>query len=237
VSFSSITPIRPTGVEMTASYPLACVEFSLRRMLSLSTDGTGDATVSLFSRARFAGTQKLFAGGSAPAPLFCRIAFGDVKSYLWVADPRQVPFLCSCKEKEPKESTPRSRRLLLALLAKIGARLTCRAQNTRLGLKHEARFSRFWLRCSAAATGTRKKPVAPFTDMNIGKVLLKPRMARPSTARLWASARRGAGECAIRAAFSLVAFFWPNKRKPPRVQGRSHPQLGFEIARKARDTL
>jgi hypothetical protein len=33
-----------------------------------------------------------------------------MKSYLWVADPRQVPFLCSCKEKEPKESTPRSAR-------------------------------------------------------------------------------------------------------------------------------
>jgi hypothetical protein len=37
----------------------------------------------------------------------------DFKTYLWVADPRQVPFLCSCKEKEPKESTPRSARLLL----------------------------------------------------------------------------------------------------------------------------
>jgi len=35
------------------------------------------------------------------------------KGYLWVADPRQVPFLCSCKEKEPKESTPRSARQLL----------------------------------------------------------------------------------------------------------------------------
>src|SRR3989344_3184514 len=39
------------------------------------------------------------------------------------------------------------------------------------------------------------------------------------------------------AAFSFVAFFWPNKRKPPRVQGRSHPQLAVEIARKARETL
>ena len=37
----------------------------------------------------------------------------DFKCYLWVADPRQVPFLCSCKEKEPKESTPRSARQLL----------------------------------------------------------------------------------------------------------------------------
>ena len=39
------------------------------------------------------------------------------------------------------------------------------------------------------------------------------------------------------ASFSLVAFFWPNKRKPPRVQGRSHPQLAFEFARQARETL
>ena len=30
--------------------------------------------------------------------------------YLWVVDPRQVAFLCSCKEKLPKESTPPSLR-------------------------------------------------------------------------------------------------------------------------------
>jgi hypothetical protein len=53
------------------------------------------------------------------APDFCRAACGRV--YLWVADPRQVPFLCSCKEKEPKESTPRSRLPLPALLARAGA--------------------------------------------------------------------------------------------------------------------
>src|SRR3989344_9090552 len=41
----------------------------------------------------------------------------DLKSYLWVADPRQVPFLCSCKEKEPKESTPRMAQHLPALRA------------------------------------------------------------------------------------------------------------------------
>jgi hypothetical protein len=90
------------------------------------------------------------------------------------------------------------------------------------------------------------------------------RMAHPSPARLWASARRGADRdvcacpaatgcrvgaardpkprrrgslCAIRAAFSFVHFFWPNKRNGPRVQGRSHPQLGFDIARKARDII
>ena len=49
--------------------------------------------------------------------------------YLWVADPRQVAFLCLPKEKRPKERAPRSRRHLPALLGKIGARLTRRALN------------------------------------------------------------------------------------------------------------
>ncbi len=49
--------------------------------------------------------------------------------YLWVADPRQVAFLCLPKEKRPKERAPRSRRRLPALLGKIGARLTRRALN------------------------------------------------------------------------------------------------------------
>src|SRR3989337_402128 len=35
----------------------------------------------------------------------------DLKSYLWVADPRQVTFLCLSKEKSPKERTPRMARL------------------------------------------------------------------------------------------------------------------------------
>jgi len=41
---------------------------------------------------------------------------------LWVADPRQVTFLCLSKEKSPKETTPRMARHLPALLAGIGAR-------------------------------------------------------------------------------------------------------------------
>ena len=63
----------------------------------------------------------------------------DLKSYLWVADPRQVTFLCLSKEKSPKEMTPRSRRLPPPLLARPGARLTRRAQNTRLGLDQKSR--------------------------------------------------------------------------------------------------
>ena len=61
------------------------------------------------------------------------------KSNLWVADPRQVTLSCLSKEKSPKEMTPRSRRLLPALLAGIGARLTRRAHTTRLGLDQESR--------------------------------------------------------------------------------------------------
>jgi len=45
-----------------------------------------------------------------------------LKIYLWVADPRQVTFLCLSKEKSPKEMTPRSARLLLPFLAPPGAR-------------------------------------------------------------------------------------------------------------------
>jgi len=48
-----------------------------------------------------------------------------LKSYLWVADPRQVTFLCLSKEKSPKEKTPRSARRLRRFppfLAPPGAR-------------------------------------------------------------------------------------------------------------------
>ena len=84
------------------------------------------------------------------------------KGYLWVADPRQVTFFCPAKRKSPKKRPPRSHRPLRgfpALLARIGARLTRRALNyaprARTGGE---RHPRFLLRCSAAATGTRKHP-------------------------------------------------------------------------------
>ena len=173
------------------------------------------------------------------------------KNNLWVAGPRQVVFLCLSKEKSPKEKTPRSRRLPLALLAKIGARLTRRAHTTRRGLKHEARFSRFWLRCSAAATGASKTlPTCSVGAVGKSGFFLKPRMAHPSTARLWASAPKGSrtGRCAtgprgrmprgdsagtqsrggedkgaIRGVLSLVSFFARAKKETrPRC---GEPQL------------
>jgi len=51
-----------------------------------------------------------------------RLARAILKSYLWVADPRQVAFLCLPKEKRPKEKAPRSARKPLAFLAPPGAR-------------------------------------------------------------------------------------------------------------------
>jgi hypothetical protein len=91
-------------------------------------------------------------------------------------------------------------------------------------------------------------------------VVFHTRMAHPNPARLWVCApkgsrarkcatgprdrksrwvsagtqsRGGEDQCAIRAAFSFVHFFWPNKRNGPRVQGRSHPQLAFQSPPKA----
>ena len=80
------------------------------------------------------------------------------KSYLWVADPRQVSFFYAAKRKSPKKRPPRSHRPLRGflccagmhecrgrrdaqerpLLARIGARLNRRAQTTRFGLEQEA---------------------------------------------------------------------------------------------------
>jgi hypothetical protein len=80
-----------------------------------------------------------------------------MKSYLWVADPRQVTFLCLSKEKSPKERTPRSRRPLPALLAEGGARLTahpCAAGACTLPARTLSGLFRLRLRCSAAATGS-----------------------------------------------------------------------------------
>jgi hypothetical protein len=57
-----------------------------------------------------------------------------------------------------------------------------------------------------------------------------------------AEARR-AGNRAIlarrsdRVSFSLVTFSWTSKRKSPRVQGRSHPQLFFQRRRSRHDTF
>ena len=208
--------------------------------------------------------------------------------YLWVADPRQVTFLCLSKEKSPKEMTPRSRRPLPALLGKIGARLTRRALNnapraqTRgsllpifppmLGggygvLKTPPREGSRWVapipvgasRAPSEAGSRRETPDrargAYFAPGELGERPAEARVRRSSRGspvdfHAAERARRGSarpgceqGTYAMlarrsdRVSFSLVPFSWTSKRKEPRVQGRSHPQLAFEIARKARDNI
>src|SRR5258706_7172015 len=63
--------------------------------------------------------------------------------YLWVVDPRQVAFLCSCKEKLPKETRPgrcaarKERERCPALLANPEREPNSPAAKTSpLGLKH-----------------------------------------------------------------------------------------------------
>src|SRR3989344_6040443 len=93
---------------------------------------------------------------------FICVTCGD--TYLWVADPRQVTFICSRKEKSPKENAPRSARKLPPFLTPPGARPTRRARSTRLGLKHGlARKLPVGLRYSARATGARKHQLSPPT--------------------------------------------------------------------------
>ena len=199
-----------------------------------------------------------------PAPVFCRAACGRV--YLWVADPRQVTFLCLSKEKSPKEMTPRSARLLLrargapnhgapvrrrgsppdfhdypvspsphrALANSPGANYAPRARTR----------SRLTAPGGAVVLGTRygdlKTPTEPWFFSNpVWRARASPAWGREPEGRREGSRRspartrmscRATSEArgkrcgsirAIRAAFSFVAFFWPNKRKPPRVQGRS----------------
>ncbi len=83
-------------------------------------------------------SQKLLAGGSAPAP--------------WVT------FFARAK-KVTKESTPPDGATpSLRFSPESALASTRRALTTRLGLKHEARFSRFQLRCSGAPYGVLKTP-------------------------------------------------------------------------------
>ena len=182
-----------------------------------------------------------------------------INSYLWMADPRQVPFLCSCKEKEPKESTPRSRRLPLALLARAGAaqlarrkqrafaqtgaRLTTPARAVMLGggygcLKTPQCEGQ---RCFALTPSERAEHRA--RPGVFARLLIEPEARcsapgelgeRPAEARR-AGERPLFGRRSDRVSFSLVTFSWISKRKSPGVQRRSHPQLAFERPRSGLD--
>jgi hypothetical protein len=71
---------------------------------------------------------------------------------------RPHPITASLLYKEPKESTPGWRDISLRFSPESALASTRRAQNTRLGLEHEARFSRFRLRCSGAPYGAKRTP-------------------------------------------------------------------------------
>jgi len=132
---SLVIPAKRGEAEFSRTH-LTCVRAAERVQRVLLHPGQQQA---LNGIARFArDSQKLCAGGSAPAP--------------W------VPFLCSCKEKEPKESTPGWRDISLRLSPESALASTRRARTTRLGLEHEARFSRFRLRCSGAPYGAKRTP-------------------------------------------------------------------------------
>jgi hypothetical protein len=188
-----------------------------------------------------------------------------LKSYLWVADPRQVTFLCLSKEKSPKETTPRSARLIPLFLASPGARQlagrTRRASGSNTGSLEYSRWgggTRRALRgpektcCSIPPAGMARVGVLKTPSERaehrarpgvFARLLIEPEARcsapgelgeRPAAARR-AGNRPVFGRRSDRAAFSFVAFFWLNKRKPPRVQGRSHPQIAVDRGRRPLD--
>jgi hypothetical protein len=119
---------------------------------------------------------------------FARFA-RDLKSYLWVADPRQVTFSCLSKKKSPKRRTPRAAHRahyarFPALLTKPGARLTRRPPTTRLGLDQKARdYPR--LRCGArfATRGPKNQTVAGFCSPPVWRA----RASQPASGKSRAS--------------------------------------------------
>ncbi len=212
------------------------------------------------------------------------VACGD--AYLWVADPRQVTFLWSDKEKSPKEIRPGARDLLLrARGAPIrGAPVRRRGSppdfhdHSASPSSHRAldQLAGCQIRASGSNTvslnysrwdcGTRRALRGfelPLSD-RYAEVFSTPRMAHPSTVRLWACAPKGSrtGRCATGPrdrmsrwtsagpqsrgaqdsapsgrAFFRLPFFARAKKGNPGCRGRSTPQLAFQIVRVAHAQL
>ncbi len=166
-------------------------------------------------------SQKLLAGGSAPAP--------------WVT------FFARAK-KVTKESTPPDGATpSLRFSPESALASTRRALTTRLGLKHEARFSRFQLRCSGAPYGVLKTPPrtglrwvaqtpvgasrAPSQAGSFRETLVEPEARSPAPGELDerpAEARRAGNRTVYvrrsdRGGFLLVTFLCPSKEKSPAV--------------------
>src|SRR3972149_2908778 len=80
-------------------------------------------------------------------------------------------FLLFGQKKATKEKAARSRRLPLALLAGIGARLTRRALNNAPRARSKVlRKLRFRLRCSAASTGLKTSRRLSARPDGVGKI-------------------------------------------------------------------
>jgi len=166
--------------------------------------------------------------------------------YLWVADPRQVPFLCLPKEKEPKEKAPRSLRPRNFSAGALRSSPLPDARPTRRARK---------TRASGSNTVERIPPVAvAVLGLLYGGSNGNHPRCLPSSCvfcrvpvwrgfehrRVWGEARQGSGQevrsqhtaqggavcwrgpqtreaqklfAPFGVAFSLVAFFWRDKRK------------------------
>jgi hypothetical protein len=152
----------------------------------------------------------VIAGGSTSEPNSVVSPPATMKSYLWVADPRQVTFLCLSKEKSPKETTPRSaRRFTLrsgplhssphrALANSPGAKYAPRAQ-TRGSLEYS------WWGC-----GTRRARRGPKNTSDM-TVFFQSRMVCPR--------REAQGGVAPSGACFLWFLFLHEQRMKPWVGG------------------
>ena len=119
---------------------------------------------------------------------------------LWVVDPRQVAFLCSCKEKLPKESTPPSlrphkrRRGYPALLAKPGPLANSPSErNSRFGLKQRERTTPGFCCGARLALGGSNNNHSRWLKSR-WFVVGSPYGAALSIAGVWGEARQGSGQ-------------------------------------------
>jgi len=117
--------------------------FSLREKVGMK--GKNKSPLPLRERGRVRGDIMFFVERASPAYLLAvpRTAGG----FLSLVRPR---------ERNQREGRPDGATTPLRFSAELALAPTRRAQTTRLGLKHEARFSRFRLRCSARHTGAGK---------------------------------------------------------------------------------
>src|SRR3990172_9252755 len=90
-------------------------------------------------------------------PTHSNLAALRAACYLWVADPRQVTFLCAAEEKSPKETPPRMAQPNPALLRLWGPRLT-HATHSRHPLRNTSAFGHPGRAIRGAALGGPPPP-------------------------------------------------------------------------------